>query len=329
MSASVIKDYLESIGVDVKEHGTDVGVNDLNIDCPWCGKEKHLGIHRQKAWLNCWACSFAGLRRRPWLADLIVELEGIPYKQAKEQAQRLLSDSNYEDTSAELFDRPGSVWLPEQCFTFFDVLKDDHQEASQALARCYLHDRGISDAMISQYRLLYTTLDLTTGNPWRGRILVPFYEQGQMVSWVGRDYTTCAAQRYLNCPVQKSPKRPKELLYGIEQFQQSRCTHARIVEGVFDKFTVGVTGLAVSKGGHSLEQLLLLRQLKLQAATIIFDPTTFEDRYSLHRAVNLAKELSIFVKGPVKILRLTTGDVNELGWNQVAQIEAATPAFCC
>lgn len=325
--SSTIKDWLDSIGVDVKQRGTDVGVNDLNIDCPWCGKEKHLGIHRTTGQLNCWACQFAGMNRRPWLASLIMELEGLPYPMAKLKAMELLEASrDFSRRNEELFDRPNQTWLPEKCYDFFGELKSDHQEASQALARQYLNRRGLSDSDIVRYKLMYTPVDFSGADLWGGRVIVPFLESGAAVSWIGRDYTGASSLRYRNCPVDKSTKRPKELLYGLEEFKLAHCRHARIVEGVFDKFTVGPTGLAVSKGGTSPEQELLLSKLALESVSIIFDPTTWQDQYSLLRAVKLAANLSTFVR-QVKVVRLTTGDINELGWKAVAEIEAATPVF--
>lgn len=322
-----IKDWLESIGVDTKLHGTNVGPNDINIDCPWCGKDKHLGIHRTTGQLNCWACQFAGEQRRPWLASLIMELEGLPYSLAKTKALELIETSrDFSRDNGELFDRPSSTWLPEKCWPFFSEIKSDNQEASQSLARKYMNQRGISDSAISNYKLLYTEVDLSGKQLWSGRVIVPYFEAGEMVCWVGRDYTESSALRYRNCPVEKSVRRPKELLYGLEEFKQMRLRNARIVEGVFDKFTVGPTGLAISKGGASIEQQLALSKLGLLSASIIFDPTTWKDQYSLLRAVKLASNLSAFVP-EVKVVRLTDGDINELGWKRVSETEAATPAF--
>jgi hypothetical protein len=318
---------LDSIGVDVKQRGTDVGTNDFNIDCPWCGKEKHLGIHRTTGQLNCWACQFAGMARRPWLASLIMELEGIPYSLAKPKAMNLIALSkDYGRDNDELFDRPSATWLPDNCHPFFCELKDKNQEGSQMLARSYLNERGLSDSDISRYKLRYTEVDLTGAFLWSGRVIVPFFESGELLSWIGRDYTDTSSLRYRNCPVEKSTRRPKELLYGLEEFKQFQLRHAVVVEGVFDKFTVGPTGLAISKGGASLEQQLLLSQLKLDSMSIIFDPTTWKDQYSLLRAVKLAQNLSSFIPA-VKVVRLTTGDINEMGWPAVSKIEAATPVF--
>jgi DNA primase len=326
MYHSNIREWLDSIGVDIKFSGTDVGPNDLNIDCPWCGKEKHLGIHRVHGWLNCWACNFEGRRKRPWLADLIFELEDISHRDAKEKALQLVKGYPDSEQDPETFARPSSTWLPDNCYEFFSVVKNGLQEFSQSMAREYLNSRGFDDSLIKKHKMLYTTVDVASNDPWRGRVIIPFLESNQIVCWAGRDYTGYANQRYRNCPAKQSLKRPKELLYGSEEFKQSQCKHARIVEGIFDKITIGPTALAVSKGGCSTSQLALLQKLGPASASVIFDPTTFDDWYSLSRAVELARNLTTFVK-QVKVVRLTDGDVNELGWERVAAIEAATPLF--
>ena len=39
-----IKAILDELGVDFKSSGKNVGPNDVNIDCVFCGADKHLGI---------------------------------------------------------------------------------------------------------------------------------------------------------------------------------------------------------------------------------------------------------------------------------------------
>ena len=39
-----IKAILGELGIDYKESGKNVGPNDVNIDCVFCGADKHLGI---------------------------------------------------------------------------------------------------------------------------------------------------------------------------------------------------------------------------------------------------------------------------------------------
>ena len=90
--------YLDSRGVDYRTGGKNVGANDINICCFWCGEERyHMGIHKSKGFLHCWVCGFEGLDKYPSFLDLIAEIEGC----TRDQAYRILKEFSSDEEDIE------------------------------------------------------------------------------------------------------------------------------------------------------------------------------------------------------------------------------------
>ena len=100
---------LDSLGIDMKRSGKNVARNDVNVDCPWCGADKHLGIHRQTGLLNCWVCNLEDHDRYPSFAGLIMEIEEIGYADAKHIIQQFMTD---DEAETELWSRPRFAQSP-------------------------------------------------------------------------------------------------------------------------------------------------------------------------------------------------------------------------
>lgn len=58
---SEILHLLQQARVEVREKGTNVGSEHINICCPYCGEEKfHCGIHEFDLWFKCFVCGEGG-----------------------------------------------------------------------------------------------------------------------------------------------------------------------------------------------------------------------------------------------------------------------------
>lgn len=51
-----LKQIFDDIGIEYRTNGANVGKNELNIACPWCGDDPsyHLGISLQTGYYHCW-----------------------------------------------------------------------------------------------------------------------------------------------------------------------------------------------------------------------------------------------------------------------------------
>lgn len=324
--ASVIEDWLEENGIDFSPAGKNVGPNDVNVQCPFCDDDKyHLGIHKEKGYLNCWKCRFEHLQKKPWLGTLFQELLQCDYYTARKEAKEVLAQMEAGESREESWVRTSETELPGFCHPFFEELSNPNQILSHRMAYQYLKARRISPSTIQDRKIMYTELwaQGRPHDPLSGRIIVPFFgEGGEVLTWLGRDYTGYE-MRYRNCPVEFSTVRFKETLYNLAGFKRKALKKARIVEGVFDALEIGDSALAVSKGGISLQQLKLIRELGLEELSIIFDPWTSRDPFSIARAFEAAKNLSPFIRR-IKIVQLKEGDVNEIGWPEVLKAENKT-----
>jgi len=312
-----VKAILDEFGIDYKSHGKNVGAADVNIDCPVCGSEKHLGIHVNKGFVNCWVCGFDGEEKYPSFAKIISASADVDIS---EVLAIIKENSDDEESPIEIWDRPLKTKPPPNC-QLFEYTKDTR---SRDLAYTYLMKRGFGKKYIKQYTLLFTPVKGRNEKEqkYAGRIIFPIYHKDwhgvHFASWLGRDYTE-KQQRYKNCEVNNSLFRIKETLFGLESFTGH---HLRIVEGVFDMMTLGHTSIAAMKAKISSEQRKIILGMDIKSISIMFD---FGDGFS--NSISIAEDFSPFIP-KIKVVEFKTKeDVAELGKQEVLAIERNTPWF--
>jgi len=312
-----VKAILDEFGIDYKSSGKNVGPNDVNVDCPFCGSDKHLGIHTNKAFINCWVCEFGDEEKYPSFASVISMLADVDIVDV---FAVINANSDDEETPEEQWDRPLKTVPPPNCHLFEHTFYTRDRDA----AYTYLTKRGFSKRHIEQYSLMFTPAkgDTDEEKKYAGRIIFPIYHKDwhgvHFASWLGRDYTH-KQQRYKNCEVKNSLFRIKETLFGLESFEGK---HLRIVEGVFDRMALGNTSVASMKAKISREQRRIIINLDIESMSIMFD---MGDGFS--NSISIAEDFSPFVQ-KIKILEFDTKeDVAELGKKKVLAIERRTPWF--
>ncbi len=308
-------DFVESLGIDLKQAGVDVGYNDFNVDCPYCGYDKHLGIHRDTGQINCWVCGFEGIRPRPQLLDLVMLWMDAPRPGARAALKRA---RGFGQPKPAMPHADVAVW-PADCMLFHQPETKAHRH-DRDLAYSYWKSRGFTTDDISEYDVRFTARGQ---DDYAGRIIFPVTLGGKTVNWVGRDYTGRRKPKYKNARTDSTVIKMSSLLWGLDRFISARERHIRLCEGIFDAMTLGRIGVSVQKSKLSPEQLGLIRRLKPHAVTVIFDPATAVDRYVKARALKAAQDISAFI-GRVKLVELVGGDVADLGAQEVLRVEAAT-----
>ncbi len=294
--------FLDFRNIDFKPYGKNVSLNDVNIDCPYCGADKHLAIHKESGLMNCWVCNFEGLERRPTFLDLVQELESCTFTDAKNLLEDFIDDF-VEAEEMFTYRKRKKIFLPEEADDFFNPKSIRHRN----IALKYLSSRGFDDKIIKKYKLQFCSK-----GKFAFRIIIPVYFKNELVTFLGRDYLNRKeVSRYENCSIEESLQRPKELFYGWDFFKGD---HLRLVEGVTDKWRIGDTSLAVLRSKISSEQKTLILNLKLKSISIMFDG----DAYS--KAYQIGEDLSPFIS-KVKVLDMGQKDVADRTYEKILRME--------
>ena len=267
-------DYFDDAGIDYRSEGNNVAVNDINIDCPFCGEtKKHLAVNKYNGKINCWACNLEGYSTRPGIIDLIKELESCSFAQALslfKQHQTKDFDLNPVEESEIIL--KNKIDFPPYTYDF--SLGKNSKEQSRAMV--YLFSRGFGWRTVKKYKLKYCEKN-TKERPFFGhRIIIPLYFQGEVVNYIGRDYTGKSPLRYKNCKITDVVRRPKDMLYNYDSVKSSGNKHIYIVEGVPNVWRMdndSTLGLMTDK--MSREQRSQILDLKPKSLTFMLDYGTY------------------------------------------------------
>lgn len=178
-------------------------------------------------------------------------------------------------------------------------------------ARLYLQKRGIGMDKIQEYHLHYTHF-----GRFAGRVIFPIYENGRMVSYVGRTINPKASPKVLN-PTKAEANSPSRYLYN---YDRARFYPALVLtEGTFDCITTGVVDYrygAVATFGKKLtqEQIRIIFQSSFKEILFAWDL-----RDAVPDIVKYAQEFIGFY--PVRVVLLPgEKDPNDLGYEEMANL---------
>jgi len=304
-----VKNILDELDIDYKRGGKNVGSNDINIDCPFCGADKHLGIAAGAGYVNCWICEFedayyenkSGDMIRPGIVQVLIESTGESWHKIKDILQR---------NGWEPFDsagKPSELNLADKCHLPKEAHKFDSGAHSQA-ALGYLINRGFSEKTIERYKL-----QIAESGPYSYRLIIPIYFNGELVCYTSRDYTGKQEDRYKNAFFTTSKIRIRDTLYNYDS--ASRFKHAYMLEGPTDAWRMGFDSFGVFRSNLSRGQRNLIIEARFESLTIIFDPK------ATGRAYQAASELSPFIP-KIKVIRLTGNkDVDKIGRTRIIEME--------
>lgn len=312
-----IKKILLSNKISFAEHGKNIGKKALlAIDCPFCGDDngKHLGI--MDGYYTCWR----NANHRGNLPYLFSILLGISLTEAK----LLLQEKSFIDDN--LLDN-----LNEICYTNniedkklggVDKLimpKEFHDIKSSGLSKPYynyLWNRGFDDVpkLVEKYDLKYTL----TGR-YAFRIIIPIYQDGELMSWQGRAINPDAQLRYKDLKVEDSVRHVKFCLYNYDNLMGGKALF--ITEGVFDALKLDFYGQRINATcifttSIRDEQIALLLQVahKYEKVFIMLD------REAESQALSLLDKLS-FIKNIEWYSSLVADDPGSMSKEQIYELE--------
>jgi len=303
-----VRSMLSELGIDFKESGKNVSHNDINIDCPFCYAEKHLGISRHEGKVNCWVCSFEGLDKYPSLIKVLVETTGLSWREVKNVASEHGWKSYSYETEEVESKLATKCWLPKEAC----VLALNTERSKKAVE--YLLSRGFDEKIIDKHRLGYAE-----DGPYRKRIIIPIIFNDELVAFTSRAYDNSEDNRYKHSPLFMSSERIKNLLYNYDSAKNYK--HTYLLEGPTDCWRMGDDSMGVFKSALSSSQRKLLIKLNLESLTIAYDP------FATARAYAAADDLSPFIS-KIKVVRLEgKRDVADRSRDEVLEIEKKTPLY--
>lgn len=274
-------------------HGPNVKRGELAIQCPFCGSadpSKHMGISLETGWWSCWRNRSAHSGKSP--LRLIMRLLGVTYGQARELAG--LSDDyvdpeGFDAVAARVMGRNKEA-RPEQVERRYLQMDPSFVPITDNLrtrkAWNYLYQRGfagnIYKAMPDVDALchLYGLKTARTG-PWQDRIILPYYQDRQLVTWSGRAIADSAI-RYKDLSIKESLVAPKETLFNHDCIGSGGRALV-IVEGPFDALKIdfygaaaGVRAVALSTNSLTDTQAFLLQAAadKFEVVHVMMDNAT-------------------------------------------------------
>lgn len=226
----------------------------VNTECPFCSNLAganpgyHLGWNINEEYFYCWRCG--------WHA---------PIKTLSE----LLHISTYKVREI----------LPEYGInrSFISIPKKEKERfkfpsntgALSAPYRNYLNRRGFDARKIEKFWKLKATSPVSKLDEidYRFRIIIPFYWNGQIVSFDSRDITEKQSAKYQACPKNREIIEHKKILYGNQEYWTSTGV---CVEGPTDVWKLGAQAFATSGISYTYAQVKVIAST-FKKVIVLFD----------------------------------------------------------
>lgn len=292
--------------------GANVKRGELAIRCPFCGAadpSKHMGLNLETGWWSCWRNRAQHSGKSP--LRLIMRLLGVPYGRAREIAglgEDYIDPEGFDAVAARLLGRGNTEARPEQVKRRFLDLDQDFADISDRLRTRkfwnYLYQRGFNlrpddvDTLCQRYKL-----KAGTGGRWTDRVIMPYIQDGDLVTWTGRAITA-ATIRYKDLSLEESLCAPKDTLYNHDAMLDGGKTLV-LVEGPFDALKLdyygkrhGVRAVALSTNSIKDQQAYLLQTAaeRFDKTAVMLDNATalgLVDSMRMKQALNFLPRVSI------------------------------------
>jgi hypothetical protein len=227
----------------------------VNTECPFCSNLPgsnpgyHLGWNEDEEYFYCWRCGW-----KPPIKT-IATLLNIKY----DDANQLLIQYGVNRSI-----RAYKKVKDKQPFTLPIGTKE-----MLSSHRKYLNGRGFNSYKIEKLWGIKATgpIGKLGNNDYRFRIVIPFYWNGEIVSFDSRDITDKQPERYKACPKEREIIEHKKIVYGNQEYWESTGIG---VEGPTDVWRLGPRSVATSGIAYRPEQVRLIAQ-SFKRFAVIFD----------------------------------------------------------
>jgi DNA primase len=300
-----IKSYLDSVEIKWSDAGENVTAGWINIPCPFCSDHKnHCGINLKTKHFHCWLCRETGDAIK-----LIREIERCSYSQSRErilffQEQWVqVEDESWKKTKKQRA-KEDSDLLPLGYESMYNTAIPD-------IVQRYFSSRDFPLSLIEKYKLGYCKY-----GKFNTRVIIPVYNNREMVSYQAMDVTRKAEIKYIDChpDIAKIPN--KKNIYGYDDMMSRVKNQVILVEGVTDKWRVGKYAVALFGKNYTVDQYLLLAKV-LKRDTVIkvlFDPDATDQGYQFAKllSANFDSVYFINLEGKRDPAELTEKEIKEI-----------------
>lgn len=281
--------------------------------CPACIRDNrsHIGtlhVNYHKGMCLCHSCGYAARSLTVALRDLVGHVpRGVALPSGTSIVDAVRKTMDEEVVSVRKKDHK-PTGLPDGFRRLYSSRIVDDEEA---MARKYVHGRGVDEKTIEKFGLGYVR-----GNArLRNFVVFPFWMGGECVYWQGRrcfDMGRLAAKSF-NPPATTREK----FLFGLDQAVESDTVF--LCEGPFDAVAFGVGGIALTSKVLHAAQVALLASLTPKRLVVCLDA----DEHG--RSQEYASILSRVMSGVrVGYLLLKSGDPSDHGPKLKHLVESST-----
>jgi len=273
---------------------------ELAVPCPY---HEHGRDPGKKLWINvnkrvwiCYKCDEKGTFRQ--LLRKFREVKPQAFADLSPEALDALSEPTEAPTGP--VEHPGyTAKLP----TEFEPLWGRVSDTWGLKALKYLRGRGLEDSTIELYRIGFCKY-----GEYAYRVIVPTYEEGRLVYWLGRDFTGKQEKKVMNPSKTLCGVGSKEWVFNLNVAMDYR--DLVICEGVFDAIATGLRAVALF-GKHASEiQLSKIRRIPFRSVTMLLDADAARDAEKL--ADTFLRLPSVVPCPEVRIATLPLGDPNSV-----------------
>ena len=265
-------DILSSFLGEPRKHNEDTG--QIAFDCPACSADKglyegdgkgNLEVNYDRGMFKCWACQETNNMHGPVIKLL------KKYATPKNIRDYLLVKPDSENFIGK--EKKKIILTLPEGYKKLSKCTGDEYKYQQAIS--YLRERGITDEIIKDYNIGFTTK-----GKFFNRVIIPSFDsQGDLnyfiARWFPKDYTKL---KYLNPEVEK-----QEIVFNEGKVNWDATIY--LVEGATDHI---VTPNSIPLLGKFISPILLdlLQENAKAYVVVVLDDDAYEDAKRLYRELN-------------------------------------------
>jgi len=310
-----IIDIYTNCDIEHWTEGKNVTTNWVNVTCPFCDDHSnHCGVNPATSIFSCWLCGAKG-----GFIDLLMKLTGQSFTVCKE----MVEDSAVSFKVRPL-DRITNIFQGEIAVESDEVEKEVH---------CVLPERfelitedtwsPLLDTYQKRRNILRSTIidsgcGICRSGRYMNRMVIPVVCGGKLVAYQAADMSGTSNLKYQSSPL--SMGNINDYLYGYDAIDRRMI----VVEGILDKWRVGIEAVAAFTSSISQKQIKLILAKGLDELYFCFDP----ELRAINKARKVAKEFEAYIP-KVGVLRLPTKiqtstyhneDPNDVGREKIYQL---------
>lgn len=286
------------------------------INCPFCRDDVgfHLGILRGKKgyYFTCWKNS-KHTGTLPALFSHLLNISLLDAKRLLNEETSIISENFLDNVMKMCYNKGESKAKVTGVDTLdflptFRRLDGNYTDMPAAPFYQYLIERGfLHPASIG---LLYTLrYSISTSDGWGMRIIVPFFINKKLQSWIGRTIDPLQSLRYKNLKKEESVRHPKLCLFNYDTLASKQREYNNpilyITEGVFDAIKIE----AYSSGLEVFATAIMTTSMTEEQIALLYDVAHYYrkivillDKGAEAQALSLADTLSFLSNIHVRFL---------------------------